>query len=93
MFSSLLQSYTAEVLYSPVFIVPLTEMVFLTPTFRNVFPITEAHIPWIKELQLFQHKVCGQDSEGMDVYISVGNLCNKLCFFKGIYLGCLVRQA
>jgi hypothetical protein len=76
--------------------VPLTEMVFLTPTFRNVFPITEAHIPWIKELQLFQHKVCGQDSEGMDVSISVGNLCNmirKLCLFIGIYLGCLVRQA
>lgn len=48
--------YTVEVLYSPLFILPLTEMMFLTPTFRNVFPITDAHIPRIRELQHCQHK-------------------------------------
>lgn len=58
----LLQNYTVEVLYSPLFVVPLTEVLFVTPTFRNLFPITEAHIQCIKELQLLQHKVCGQDS-------------------------------
>jgi len=54
-----LQNYTVEVLYSPLFIVPLTETLFLTPAFRNMFPFTEAHIPQIRELQLSQHKVCG----------------------------------
>jgi hypothetical protein len=82
MFYFLLQSYTVEVLYSPLFIVPLTEVLFVTPTFRNLFPITEAHIPQIKELQLLQHKVCGRDSEGMDVSINIANMCNNSCFFK-----------
>jgi hypothetical protein len=53
-----LQNYTVEVLYSPLFIAPLTETIFLTPAFRNMFPFTEAHIPQIREVQLSQHKVC-----------------------------------
>jgi hypothetical protein len=87
MFSFLLQHYTVEVLYSSLFIAPLTEMLFVTPTFRNLFPITEAHIPRIKELQLLQHKVCGQDSKGMDDSFSITDLCNNLCFLKGYVFG------
>jgi len=62
-------NYTVEVLYSPLFIVPLTETVFLTPAFRNMFPLTEAHIPRIRELQLFRHKVA--DSQSFDSLSSV----------------------
>jgi len=53
-----LQNCTVEVLYSPLFIVPLTETLFLTPAFRNMFPFTEADIPQIRELQLSRRKVC-----------------------------------
>ncbi|XP_021922683.1 sec1 family domain-containing protein 2-like isoform X3 [Zootermopsis nevadensis] len=62
-------NYTVEVLYSPLFVVPLTEVLFVTPTFRNLFPITEAHIQCIKELQLLQHKVV--DSQSLDSLSSV----------------------
>lgn len=50
-------NYTVEVIYSPLFILPLTEMIFLTPPFRDIFPFTEVHIPKIVELQHLQHKV------------------------------------
>ncbi|PSN46371.1 Sec1 family domain-containing protein 2 [Blattella germanica] len=49
-------NYTVEVIYSPLFILPLTEMIFLTPPFREMIPITEAHIPKIFELYMLQHK-------------------------------------
>ncbi|PNF41887.1 Sec1 family domain-containing protein 2 [Cryptotermes secundus] len=63
------KSYAVEVIYSPLFIVPLTEMMFLTPTFRNVFPITDAHIARIRELQRSQHKVV--KSQSLDSLSSV----------------------
>ncbi|XP_069689457.1 sec1 family domain-containing protein 2-like isoform X1 [Periplaneta americana] len=55
-------NYTVEVLYSPLFLVPLTEMIFVTPTFSNMFPITEAYIPRIKELQTLHHKIIESDT-------------------------------
>lgn len=62
-------NYTVEVLYSPLFIAPLTETIFLTPAFRNMFPFTEAHIPQIREVQLSQHKVV--DNQSLDSLSSV----------------------
>jgi hypothetical protein len=80
---SFLQNYTVEVLYSPVFIVPLTETMFLTPTFRNVFPITDAHIPRIRELQHSQHKVNVQYLHRMIVLITIADLCSNSWLFEG----------
>ncbi|KAJ9582040.1 hypothetical protein L9F63_003623 [Diploptera punctata] len=57
-------NYTVEVIYSPLFIQPLTEMIFLTPPFRDMFPFSEAHIPKILQLQQLQHKAVHMQTHG-----------------------------
>jgi hypothetical protein len=91
-----LQNYTVEVLYSPLFIVPLTETIFLTPAFRNMFPFTEANIPQIKELHLAQHKVCGWDSQCMGCschksYVQQFVICYVYYSFYSVVIVCLLK--